>query len=898
MAPHFLTRILAPASIAVFGASDRPGSTGQVVFANLIDGGFAGDLFPINTGHDRVQGREAFADLDALDRSVDLAVVATPAETVPGILRQCGEHGVRGAIVLSAGFAELGEPGREREREIVAIAREHGVRLIGPNCLGIIRPDAGVNATFSNNRAEPGPLALISQSGAICTAVLDWAATERIGFSAVISMGNTADVGFGDALDFLALDRRTRSILVYLEGIHDVRRFMSGLRAAARVKPVVLIKPGRHAESSAAAMSHTGSLVGADDVFDAALERTGAVRAMTISQLFSAARMLSGARVARGNRLAVVTNAGGPAVMAADRAAELGLRLAELEDSTLAKLDQTLPEAWSHANPVDVLGDAGPGRFEDALAACLGDPGVDAAIVMATPQAMTDAGQVAEATARLASAGRKPVLGCWMGAGQVQAAREVYSRHGLPHFSTPEAAVEAFGYMAAYRRNQRLLLQVPGPLTDHAPADLDSARSIVGDALAGGRDLLNAMEAKALLQAFRIPATRTWRAGNRTEAVALARTMGFPVVLKIDSPDITHKSDVDGVRLNVDSERAVEREFDALLANARRLAPEAGIVGVTVERMHRSNFGRELMIGVMRDAVFGPVITFGSGGTSVEVLRDRAVALPPLNEVIIEAMIARTRIARMLKRFRNMPAIDEKALEQVLLRVSEMVCEMPELVEMDINPLIVDERGLVAVDSRIRIAPARQRERYSHMAIHPYPAELVGEYRLTDGTRLTVRPIRPEDATIEQAFVRNLSEESRYFRFMQQVSELTPQLLVRFTQIDYDREMALIAVDECDDEEVQVAVVRYTVDPDETSCEFALAVADEWQGRGVGYHLMLELMKVARARRLERIHGEVLAANRHMLGLMKRLEFRTRTSPDDTELKLVERPLDDSLDEL
>ena len=899
MSPHFLEGILAPKRVAVFGASDEPGTLGQVLFANLLAQSFDGELYAINPQRDTVRGRTAYRDLDALDATVDTALIATPARTVPEILCQCGRHGVRGAVVLSAGFRETGEAGLGLEREMLEIARKYEMRIVGPNCLGVMRPGANFNATFSNNQALAGNIGLVSQSGAICTAVLDWAESQRIGFSTVVSVGNAADVHFGDVLDYLALDRKTRSILLYVEGVRDARRFVSGLRAAARMKPVVVIKPGRNAESSRAAMSHTGSLVGADDVFDAALERAGVVRATTITQLFAAARVLSHGHAVKGNRLAIVTNAGGPGVMATDRALDLDLALAELSDATLQTLDGKLPGYWSRGNPVDILGDAGPERFETALQACLEDPGVDGVIAMLTPQAMTDPLGVARVTSGLARSARKPLLGCWLGEKQVQAAREYSARERLAHFRTPEAAVEAFSYLAAYQRNQRLLLQVPDPLSDRAGVDIGAARGVIESVLDDNRTVLNTMESKAVLQAFRIPVTRTVRATTLLEALAMTEELCFPMVMKIDSPDITHKSDVNGVRLGIDSEEAVRDTWHQLHADARRLQPDARIEGITVERMHTSHFGRELMVGVIRDPVFGPVISFGSGGTSVEVLRDRAVALPPLNEIIIESMIAKTRVAKMLKRFRNMPAIDEQALERVLLRVSEMVCELPQIREMDINPLIVDERGLVAVDARITVgcADAAQRQaaasdRYAHMAIHPYPADLVGKHSVADGTQLTVRPIHPEDARIEQEFVRNLSEQSKYFRFMQTISELTPQMLVRFTQIDYDREMALIAVHEqADGGEVQVAVVRYTVDPDWTSCEFALTVADEWQGRGVGYYLMERLMEVARKRGLEVIHGEVLAANNHMLGLMQRLGFKIRTSPDETDLKVVRRSL-------
>ena len=734
MSPHFLEGILAPRSVAVFGASDEPGTLGQVLFANLLSGDFRGDLYAINPRHEQVQGRVCYRNLEALGRPVDTALIATPPRTVPGILRQCGKHGVRGAVVLSAGFRETGEAGLELEQEMLGIAREYGLRLIGPNCLGVMRPEARFNATFSKNQALPGNLALVSQSGAICTAVLDWAESQQIGFSAVVSVGNVADVHFGDVLDYLALDRKTRSILLYIEGVRDARGFVSGLRAAARMKPVIVIKPGRHAESSKAAMSHTGSLVGADDVFDAALERAGVVRAMTIAQLFAAARVLSEGYAVKGNRLAIVTNAGGPGVMAVDRALELDVALANLSGDTIEELDEALPAHWSRGNPVDVLGDAGPDRFAAALEACLADDGVDGVITMLTPQAMTDPLGVARATAKLADGARKPVLACWMGERQVQPAREYATRERLANFRTPEAAVEAFSYLAAYRRNQRLLLQVPDPLSDRSGTDIEAAREVIESVLDDGRKVLNTMESKAVLKAFRIPVTQTARARTVLEALAMTEVFGYPVVMKIDSPDITHKSDVNGVRLNVESDEAVRQTFAQMVSDARELAPDARITGVTVERMHKSNYGRELMVGVIRDAVFGPVISFGSGGTSVEVLRDRAVALPPLNEIIIENMISRTRVARMLKRFRNMPAINDQALEQVLLRVSEMVCELPEIREMDINPLIVDERGLVAVDARITVDRAEQNaatgavpanDRYAHMAIHPYPAHLV-----------------------------------------------------------------------------------------------------------------------------------------------------------------------------
>jgi len=895
MGPHYLSRILSARSIAVIGASNQQNAVGSVIFRNLIAMGYEGELFAVNPKYKKVHGRKSYPAIGAIGRNIDLAVIATPAESLPGIIRECGDAEVQGAIVMSAGFAEEGPDGARLQDRMREAARESGLRIIGPNCLGVMRPSRKINATFSRNSAIPGHLALVSQSGAICSAILDWAEDQRIGFSLVASLGDAMDVGFGDLLDFLALDPETRSILLYVEGIRNARSFISGLRTAARMKPVIVIKSGRHAEGSRAAMSHTGALVGADDVFDAALERAGAVRAQTVQQMFSAAAILSSGARARGNRIAIVTNAGGPGVMATDRAVELDLGIAELHVQTMKRLDDALPPHWSHGNPVDILGDAGATRYQAALEACLADPGVDGVLAMLTPQAMTDPDASAEAVIRCArgSGQGKPVLACWMGGKQVEKARDLFCKQRLPNFITPEASVEAFAYLTAHQRNQRLLLQVPGPLSDRSPADVDGARMIIEGALSEGRRTLGTMESKAVLAAFRIPVTQTVQAHTASEALVAASTLGYPLAMKIASPDITHKSDVGGVRLNITTAESVRKSFQAMMQEAAEARPEARLEGVTLERMYRSHYGRELMVGVLRDPVFGPVISFGSGGTSVEVLQDRAVALPPLNETIIHGLIGRTRVARLLQRFRHMPPVDTVALEQVLLRISEMVCELPEVAELDINPLIVDENGLAAVDARIVVDhPPSAADRYAHMAIHPYPSHLVEDWPMADGFTLTIRPIRPEDAQIEQAFVRSLSDESRYFRFMQAVHELTPEMLVRFTQIDYDREMALIAVVEPEPGvETQVAVARYTANPDRRSCEFAVVVADEWQGRGIGTHLMHSLMRVAKSRGITLMEGEIIAGNTHMLGLMRRLGFKVRPNRDDEGIVQAAREL-------
>lgn len=892
MGPHYLNKLFRPNSLAVFGASERENAVGTRVFANLLAAGFRGEIYPVNPKHKRVQGRRCFASLDQVDAPVDLAVIATPAATVPGIIRDCGEHGIRAAVILTAGFAEMGRKGERLQQELTETARRYDMRIVGPNCLGVMRPDIGLNATFSRNNARPGNLALVSQSGALCTAILDWAEARGVGFSSVISLGDAADLDFGDLLDYLAMDGRTRSILLYVEGIRKARRFMSGLRVAARLKPVIAVKAGRHEAGSRAAASHTGALVGADDVFDAALERAGAVRAHSVSEFFAAAEILARDLQTHGNRLGIVTNGGGPGVIATDRAIEVGLAIEPPSDASIAALDKVLPEHWSHGNPVDVLGDAPPERYRAAVATLLADPACDGVLAMLTPQAMTDPDGVAQAVIEAAAGSDRPVLACWMGDGQVEAARERFSHAGIPAFSTPEAAVEAFGYLAAYARNQELLLQVPGPLAERADEHRAAARMIIEAALADGRQVLTLTESKAVLSAFHIPVTRAVAAASANEALIAAETVGYPVAMKIDSPDLTHKSDVDGVRLNLGDAQTVRTAYVELVETARRRAPQARIRGVTIERMVRNRNARELMIGVVRDPVFGPAISFGLGGTAVEILHDRAVALPPLNARIVETMIGQTRAAGLLGSFRQLPPVRLKALEDTLLKVSDLVCELPEVQELDINPLMADEAGVVAADARIVIAPpGSSLDRYGHMAIHPYPHDLVQDWQLPDGTRIIIRPIRPEDAEIERDFVRNLSDESRYFRFMQALHELTPKMLVRFTQIDYDEEMAFIAVTEIDGRERELGVARYSTNPDRESCEFALVVDDRWHHKGIGSQLMKSLMQAARARGLGRMEGEVLAGNRPMLELAGFLGFSQRPSAEDAEIIEVWREL-------
>jgi acetyltransferase len=892
MRPHYLDRMFAPRAVAVFGASERPEAVGTRVFRNLLDAGFKGEVYPINPKHVQVFEHPCHPDIESIGAPVDLVVIATPAPTVPDIIRRCGEHGVGTAIVLSAGFREAGPEGKALEKHMLDEARQYRMRIVGPNCLGVIRPAIGLNATFGKDSALPGKLALVSQSGAICTALLDWANARGLGFSAVVSMGDAADVDFGDVLDYLAMDPGTHGILLYVEGISEARSFMSGLRAAARLKPVVVVKSGRHSEGLRAAISHTGAIVGSDDVFDAALQRAGVVRAMTVDQLFAAAQMLSKRHRVHGNRLAIITNAGGPGVMATDRAVDLGVQIAELDPQTIAGLDAQLPEHWSQGNPVDILGDAPAERFRVAAEACLKDRNVDGLLVMLTPQAMTDALAVAKAVAEIARGSSKPVLTCWMGERHVREAREYANAHDLPTFTNPEGSVEAFAYLATHQRNQRLLMQVPGPLGERSEPDIKGAELIIDSALAERRSVLTMTEAKAVLSTFGIPVSPSIEVGSANEALVAAESLGFPVAMKISDPALTHKTDVGGVRLNIANAEAVRSTYHHLI-EAVQAQSGKDVSRVTVERMFTNPDGRELLVGVVRDPVFGPVIGFGAGGTAVEILRDRAIALPPVNTVIARSLIEQTRVSRLLGAYRNLPPVDMGALERVLRRVSEMVCELPRLRELDINPLFADENGVQAVDARIVVGLDEPgRDRYQHMAIHPYPTRLVRHWQTPDGTDITIRPIRPEDAEIEQAFVRSLSPQAKRFRFMQSLRELTIEMLVRFTQLDYDREMALIAVVQEDGKEKEIAVARYAMNPDGESCEFAIVVADQWQGRGIGSEIMRNLMGAARHRGIRVMEGQVLADNTGMLELVKFLGFDTVKSREDPGIYDVSKRLD------
>jgi acetyltransferase len=885
-------QLFTPGAVAVFGASDSEGSVGGQVYRNLISGAFKGQTYAINPKYDQVADRPCYKDLAVLDKHVDLALIATPANQAASILEQCGAAGVRVAVVYCTGFGEHGDSGLAMQERLVETARRNRIRMLGPNCIGVMRPQHGLNASIGPDMPRRGNVALVSQSGAICAAMIDWSERREIGLSAVVSLGAAADLDFGDILDYLAMDSQTQCILLYVEGIRNARRFMSGLRAAARLKPVVVVKAGRHPAGTRAIKSHTGAFACSEDVFRAVTERAGVVQVDHLEELFAAAHVFGTGRRLSGERVAIITNGGGPGVLAADRAQDLGLTLAPLSEVTRQTLEHALPPHWSHGNPVDIMGTATPQEYRAAIDACLVDPEVDALLIIFAPLTAGDPQGTVEQVIEGVRKNKKPVVTCWMGGKRVTAAKALLAEYHIPQFETPELATEALSFLARHLRNQRLLMQSPEPISHEDAPDVEGARLIIEGVMAEGRKHLGIIEAKAVLAAFRIPTMQAVLARTPNEALMAAETVGFPVVVKIHSPDLEYKSEVDGVALNIADAQSVRRAFTEIVERARRLRPQARIEGVTVERMVSTRAARELMIGVERDPIFGPVISFGAGGTEVDLLEDRALGLPPLNAFIIQTMIDHTRASRLMAARHQIPPMNRVALARILQRVSEMVCELPEIISMEINPLIGNDKDVIAVDARIQVnyRPPQQIT-YGHMAIHPYPASLIERVQLPDGRELIIRPIRPEDAHLTQEFVRGLSEQTKYFRFMQAVKELTPEMLVRFTQIDYDRELALIGVIEHEGIETQVGVSRYISRPGGEVCEFAIVVSDTHRNLGIGARLMRSLMANARLRGFRIMDGEVLAANSRMLALMKSLGFRIENDPQDMAIKLVSKVL-------
>ena len=876
---HSLDPLFNPGSVAVVGGSTTPGAVGSILMHNLLANPFGGVVYPVNPKRRAVHGVFCYPTLNEVPEVVDLVVIATPAGTVAGTIRQCVERGVPAAIVISAGFSELGTAGRALESEIRDIARGR-MRILGPNCLGIIQPHSGLNASFAASMARPGRVALLSQSGAICTAVLDWARERQVGFSAFVSVGTMLDVDFADLLDYFGDDGNTRSIVLYMEAVGDARRFFSAARAVARAKPVIVVKAGRHEAGAHAAASHTGALAGSDAVFDAAIRRAGLLRVATIPDLFNMAEILGSQPPPRGPALAIITNAGGPGVMATDELMTAGGQLAALSPTTLSALNQILPPFWSHANPVDVLGDATPERYQQAVEICANDPAVNGLLVLLTPQAMTDPTATARQLVPFARLEGKPFLASWMGGSDVREGQSVLGQAGIATFDSPEAAIGAFLHMVQYRRNQELLYEAPAALPQDWQPHEAQARELVAKVRSTGRVLMTEFEAKDLLACYGIPVVSTETAQNADEAAARAGKVGYPVVLKLWSEVITHKTDAGGVQLNLLDDESVRRAFALIKSNTARYVQQHGLagesfLGVTVQPMIQRK-GYELIVGSSVDAQFGPVILFGAGGVLVEVFQDRALGLPPLNRTLARRLIERTQIAKALAGIRGQRPVPMDQLELVLVRFSSLLCELAEVQEVDINPLLATPEGLLALDARVLLVPpGTPLEGRPRLTIEPYPNQYTASWQLPDGTAVVIRAIRPEDEALLIAHHATLSEQSIRMRFFSMVKTLDRASLIRLCHLDYAREMALVAERRLPEGRSEIlGVSRYYMSPETRDAEFAVVVTDALQGQGLGLRLMQRLIEVARARGVRRLIGSVLRDNAPMLSLAQDLGFK------------------------
>jgi len=883
MSIRHLDKIFNPKAIAVVGASDDEQSVGYTLFRNLRSSGFAGPVYPVNPRRDTVQGVRAFPTVEGLPGEVDLAVVASPAASVPDVIGQCGKAGILGVIVTTAGFREVGEEGTKLEQEMLRRAKPYGLRIIGPNCLGLIVPSLKLNASFGARMPLDGRVAFLSQSGALCTAVVEWANDNRIGFSHFVSVGSMIDVDFGDLIDYFGMDRKTRSIILYVETVTEARKFMSASRAFARTKPIVAVKSGRFAESMQAAASHTGALAGEDLIYDAAFRRVGIVRVDEIADLFNCAEIIAKQHNPRGPRLAVLTNAGGPAIMATDCLIERGGELAGLSGETREALQAALPPMWSRGNPVDIIGDAPPERYGRALEALAEDGLNDGVLVILTPQAMTDATETARLVGSIAGKTEKPILAAWMGGESVREGIDVLNRMSVPTYPTPEQAVRTFLYMHSYSRNLEMLHETPKDMDIGLGTDQQRVNELllVGQRIAMEEsDILSEPASKALLEAYGIPIVPTFPARKEDAAVRLAKKIGYPVVLKLLSPDITHKSDAGGVVLGIESDRSVREAFRRIMKRAVAHDPRARLEGVTVQRMIRHR-GHELILGAKKDPIFGTVILFGMGGVAAEVFQDRAVALPPLNERLARRLVESIRGYKLLKGYRDRPPVNLDLLVEILVRFSYLVVHNPLIREMDINPLLAGADGACALDARVvldrEVLARGAKSPYRHLAIHPYPEELVRKARLHDGTEVTLRPARPEDVPLWHRLLGSFSPETLRFRYFTPRKEVTAEMAVRDCFIDYDRELTVVAETGGARGAEMVGIAHLMHYANRETAEFAVAVGDALQGRGIGSLLTEYCIEVARDRGIREIVADMLPENEGIIALLRRKGFALST---------------------
>jgi acetyltransferase len=884
-----LDAIFRPRSVAVVGASETAGSVGRAVLWNLISNPFGGAVFPVNAKRPNVLGVRAYASVGELPEVPDLAVVVTPAASVPAVISECGEAGVPSAIVVSAGFKEAGPDGAALERQLIDQARHYRMRVVGPNCLGVMSPVTGLNATFAPAMARPGHVAFISQSGALGAAVLDWSFRESVGFSHFVSIGAMADVGWGDLIDYLGNDGRTRSIVIYMESIGDARAFMSAAREVALSKPIIVIKAGRTGGAAKAAASHTGALTGSDAVLDAAFRRCGVLRVDTIAELFYMAEVLSKQPRTRGPRLTILTNAGGPGVLATDALIANGGELTELSPETIASLDALLPAHWSHGNPVDLLGDAGPDRYAKAFEVLVKDPNADGVLLVLAPQVATDATGTAESIAASAKPADKPVLASWMGGPEVATGEAILNRHGVPTFPYPDTAARMFALMSGYSRTLAALYETPvlPDATGRAQDTRRRAEAILQEVRASGRTQLTEIESKHVLDAYGIPVSETREAGTAEEAVTIADEIGYPVVLKVHSQTLTHKSEVGGVVLRVPDADGVRAAFHAIASSVRDRAGAASFLGVTVQRM--AGDGHELILGSSLDPQFGPVLIFGSGGTLVEVHRDCALGLPPLNTTLARRMMEQTRAIEALKGVRGQRGVDLESLERLLVRFSQLICEQPLIRDVDVNPLHASPGGFLALDARIIVHPADVKdEALPRLSIRPYPTQYVGDFTTKTGLHVTIRPIRPEDEPLMVRFHETLSDRSVYFRYFHMMKlgqRVAHERLTRICFIDYDRDMALVAEGRDDRDRPCIAGVgRLTKQRGTRTGEFAVTISDAQQGSGLGTELLRRVVDVGRREGLEAIVADILPDNRDMQRVAEKVGF---TCTFDAEENLI-----------
>lgn len=884
MSTHNLHRLFNPKSVAIIGASEKRGSVGYAIMKNLMESDFKGTIYPVNPNHKQIMGQSCFPDLQDIRPCVDLAMIATPIQGTPQIVEACGRAGLAGAVILSAGGREAGTRGQKIETEILANARKYDLRIIGPNCLGIMNTALSLNASFAHLSPRPGGIAFLSQSGAVCTSVLDIANREHVGFSHFVSLGSMVDVDFADMIDYLGTLNSVKSIVMYMENITHIRNFMSAARSVSRLKPIIALKSGRSTAGARAAASHTGAMAGADAVYDAAFQRAGILRVNEFEELFDCAEFLAKQPRPSGPGLAIITNAGGPGVMAADALAAHGMEPAALSQETLGKLTQILPENWSKGNPIDIVGDTSPSVYIETANIVAKAPETDGLLLICSPAGTMDTLGLAQALVPQLKAVRCPVFTAWIGGDNVQEARQVFNQAGIVTYDSAEQAVRAFKNLYHYGQNIERLHEIPVRRDVRMIIDREKAQKIVWDAVAGGGQSLLESKAKQLLAAYGIPVNETQIADSPETALALSEKLGYPVVLKICSKDISHKSDCNGVALNLETPEAVKTAFGRIMDAARDFAPAADIKGVTVQAM-LADPDYELIIGAKKDGDFGPVILFGMGGTMTEVFEDISMGLPPLNHSLAQQMIRGTKISRVLQGYRNIVPVNETLLEELLIRIGRLVTDFPEITALDINPLMVKEGQVIAVDARVYIAPC-QEVSPDHLIISSYPWEYESKGKTVDGHDFFVRPIRPSDADMMIDHFNSLSKRSIYMRFFSPLKQLSKEMLIRLTQIDYDREIALVALMGEDPERI-IGVSRIIGYSGGSQAEFALAISDGWQGQGIGAALLTQCLGAARKKGMKQIMGFVLAENTQMLKLGRKLGFKVKRVEDSSEFELT-----------